>query len=25
MRCEERLGLAVKRPAALIKGPFANA
>lgn len=24
MRCEERLGLAVKRPAALIKGPFAN-
>ncbi len=25
MRCEERLALAVKRPAALIKGPFANA
>lgn len=25
MRCEERLGLAVKRPAALIKGPFSNA
>ncbi|WP_260597822.1 phage major capsid protein [Sphingomonas endolithica] len=24
MRCEERLALAVKRPAALIKGPFAN-
>ena len=24
MRCEERLGLAVKRPAALIKGAFAN-
>lgn len=25
MRCEERLALAVKRSAALIKGPFANA
>lgn len=25
MRCEERLALAVKRPTALIKGPFANA
>ena len=25
MRCEERLALAVKRAAALIKGPFANA
>lgn len=24
MRCEERLALAVKRPAAIIKGPFAN-
>ena len=24
MRCEERVGLAVKRPAALIKGQFAN-
>lgn len=25
MRCEERVALAVKRPTALIKGPFANA